>query len=187
MVVTHCWRQMSLCCHHSTRCSKASMSAVQVSSCVQRSLTKSVTLCLREAMEKTPTTKTWINHGADLTSWSLSVNEENMRCNWRLLVKGHARDLQPITDNTVNRYSIKERWPNWKLSVLFWKKCASWTKLFPWTKSSTSAGIITAYSWTQGPQEFTCMHQLEESDKEKIIFPHLLREKYIQYMCQSQI
>lgn len=67
-------------------------------------------------------------------------------------------------------YSIKERWLNCKWSVLFWKKCASWTKVFPWTNSSTSAWIITAYSWSPVPQEFVCKHQLQVSDKEKMIF-----------------
>lgn len=51
----------------------------------------------------------------------------------RLLVKGHSRDLQSIPDNAANRYSIKERWLNCKLSVLFWKKYTSGTKVFPWT------------------------------------------------------
>lgn len=148
MVVTHWWRPMSLCCHHSTRCCRALMAAVQISSCAQRSLLKTVGLWLRgvelRERKKHRQQKTWINREADVTSWNplrVSKTQDVIGGFWSKATG----DLQSIPDNTVNRYSIKERRLNCKLSVLFWKKCASWTKRFPWTNSSTSAWSITAY------------------------------------------
>lgn len=76
VAMTHWWRQMSLCCHHSTRCCRASVPAVKISSCVQRSLTKTnggpgVKRSRVQRVEKTATTKTWINCGVEVTGWRL--------------------------------------------------------------------------------------------------------------------
>lgn len=144
-IITICKLRRQLAILWSTHSHRNSTTAVKNSTCVEISLTKTnrcpaLKRSRGQRVKKRPKNpNTWLNRRIGVSTPVIGWSKCMLFSYMRLLVKGHLRDFQSIPDNTVNRYSIKEGWLNYKVYVLFWKKSASWmrfkTKLysFPWS------------------------------------------------------